>query len=109
MPRQRRVDEAGAIRRALNPGHRRQTLSHQDDDYEAFLRVLGAGRERYPFDLCYHVLMPNHWHLVLRPAEDEGMGRLLRWFTATHSQRHHAHHPTAAEGHGYPACLNSFP
>jgi putative transposase len=109
MPRQKRVDEAGAIYHALNRGNRRQTIFHKDEDYEAFLRVLRAGLEKYPVELYSYVLMPNHWHLVLRPAENGGMGRLLRWVTATHTQRHHAHYQTSGEGHLYQARFKSFP
>jgi hypothetical protein len=43
MPRQKRADEAGSIYHALNRGNARQTIFHKDEDYEAFLRVLGEG------------------------------------------------------------------
>ena len=109
MPRQRRADEAGAIYHAMNRGNRRQTIFHKHEDYEAFLRVLGEGIERYPVELYAYVLMPNHWHLVLRPSEDGGMGRLLRWVAATHTQRYHAHYGTSGEGHLYQSRFKSFP
>ncbi|MBI1248609.1 hypothetical protein GC197_12310 [bacterium] len=109
MPRQKRADEGGSIYHALNRGNARQTLFHKDDDYQAFLRVLGEGLERYPVELFSLTLMPNHWHMVLRPAEDGLMGRLLRWVTATHTQRYHAHYDTAGEGHLYQSRFKSFP
>ena len=37
------------------------------------------------------------------------MGRLLRWVTATHTQRYHAHYRTSSEGHLYQARFKSFP
>ena len=109
MPRQKRVDAAGSIYHALNRGNRRQTIFHKDEDYEAFLRVLEEGLAKYPVELYSYVLMPNHWHLVLRPSEDGGMGRLLRWVTATHTQRYHAHYDTSGEGHLYQSRFKSFP
>jgi putative transposase len=109
MPRQKRADEAGSIYHALNRGNARQTIFHKDEDYEAFLRVLGEGLERYPVELFSLILMPNHWHMVLRPSEDGLMGRMLRWVTATHTQRYHAHYHTAGEGHLYQARFKSFP
>ena len=109
MPRQKRADEAGAIYHALNRGNRRQTIFQKAGDYEAFLRVLSQGLEKYPVELFSFVLMPNHWHLVLRPTEDGGMGRLLRWVTATHTLRYHAHYHTSGEGHLYQARFKSFP
>ena len=85
MPRQKRADEGGCVYHALNRGNGRQTIFHKDEDYEAFLRVLGEGLDRYPVELFSFTLMPNHWHLVLRPSEDGFMGRMLRWVTATHT------------------------
>ena len=70
MPRQKRADEAGAVYHALNRGNARRTIFHKHEDYQAFLRVLGDGLDRYPVELFSFVLMPNHWHMVLRPAED---------------------------------------
>lgn len=46
LPRQKRVDEAGVIRHALNCIHRRQAIFHQDEDYEAFLRILKEQLEK---------------------------------------------------------------
>ena len=37
------------------------------------------------------------------------MGRMLRWVTATHTQRHHAHYHTSGEGHLYQSRFKSFP
>lgn len=109
MPRRSRADEAGCVYHAMNRGNGRQTLFHKDEDYEAFQRVLGQGLERYPVELFSFTLMPNHWHLVLRPAEDGMMGQFLRWVTATHTQRHHSHYQTSGQGHLYQSRFKSFP
>ena len=109
MPRQKRDDRAGVIYHALNRGNARGTIFHKTEDYEAFLRVLADGLERYPLELFAFVLMPNHWHLVLRPGEDGQMGRLLRWVTATHTLRYHSHYQTRGEGHLYQSRFKSFP
>ena len=101
--RQKRVDESQGIYQALNRGNRRQTIFHGHDDYEAFLRALEEGLEKYPVELNAYVLMPNHEHRVLCPAENGGMGQLLRWVTATHTQRDHAHDQASGEDHLYQA------
>ncbi len=41
--------------------------------------------------------------------ENGGMGQLLRWLTATHPQRYHAHDHSAGKGHLYQARFKSFP
>jgi hypothetical protein len=47
--------------------------------------------------------------MFLRPSEDGLMGRMLRWVTATHTQRYHAHYHTSGEGHLYQSRFKSFP
>ena len=109
MPRRKRVDEAGGIYHALNRGNGQQLIFHKDEDYEAFLRALAQGLSRYAVQLFAYCLMPNHWHLVLRPLQDGQMGRLLRWVTATHTLRYHAHYHTGGQGYLYQSRFKSFP
>lgn len=109
MPRQKRADEAGVVYHALNRGNLRGEIFHKPDDYFAFIRVLADGLEKYPLELFAFTLMPNHWHLVLRPAKDGQMGQFLRWVTATHSLRYHAHNHTRGQGHLYQSRFKSFP
>jgi len=109
MPRQKRSDQAGVIYHALNRGNARAKIFKKDEDYEAFIRVLHEGLEKYPVELFSFTLMPNHWHLVLRPAKDGQMGRLLRWVTATHTLRYHGHYHKRGYGHVYQSRFKSFP
>jgi putative transposase len=109
MPRQKRIDEAGAIYHVINRGNARQKIFLKHEDYEAFIGILSEGLEKYPVELFAFTLMPNHWHLVLRPSKDGQMGKLLRWITATHSLRYHAHYQTRGEGHIYQSRFKSFP
>ena len=109
MPRIKRADEAGAIYHAINRGNRRADLFHKPADYEAFLRLLGEGLEKYPLEVFALTLMPNHWHLVLRPAKDGQMGRLLGWLTATHTLRYRAHYHQDYPSHLYQGPFKSFP
>ena len=109
MPRRPRADEAGGLYHALNRGNARRAIFRKDADYEAFERILAAGIERYRVSLFAYVLMPNHWHLVLRPHADGQMSALLRWVTATHTMRYHAHYHTSGQGHVYQGRFKSFP
>jgi putative transposase len=109
MPRPPRADEAGAIYHALNRGNARQTIFQKDGDYEAFERILGEGLERYAVEFLAYLLMPNHWHFVLRPTKNGQMSKFLRWVSGTHTMRYHAHYHTSGEGHVYQGRYKSFP
>ncbi len=109
MPRPPRADEAGGLYHALNRGNARARIFRKEADYEAFERILAEGLERYEVQLYCFQLMPSHWHLVLRPNRDGEMSRFLRWITATHTMRYHAHYHTSGEGHVYQGRFKSFP
>ena len=70
MPRMKRADEAGGIDHLLNRGNAPRELFHKPDDYQTFLRTLHQGLEKYPVDLLAFCLLPNHWHLVVRPQRE---------------------------------------
>ncbi len=48
----------------------------KDPDYETFEQVLTEGLGRYPVQLFTYCLMPNHWHMVVRPQTDEALAGL---------------------------------
>ncbi|TWT34315.1 transposase [Blastopirellula retiformator] len=109
MGRPKRADEAGGIYHALNRGNSRAAIFDTPDDFEAFQRILAEGLSRYPCRILPYQLMPNHWHLVVRPTADGGMSDLLRWVTLTHTMRRHAHRHTSGKGHIYQGRFKSFP
>src|SRR5207244_11561664 len=59
--------------------------------------------------LLSYCLMPNHWHLMLWPREDDELTAFVRWLTHTHTMRWHAHYHTAGTGHLYQGRFKSFP
>jgi putative transposase len=109
MPRPPRADEAGGLYHALNRGNSRAEIFHTAADYETFEGIMWEGLERYDIQVFAFQLMPNHWHFVLRPNQDGEMSRFLRWITATHTMRYHAHYHTSGEGHVYQGRFKSFP
>jgi len=109
MPRTARAVEAGLIYHVLNRGNGRMRLFYKDDDYAAFERVLAEGLEKYPLDLLTYCVMPNHWHLVVRPRTSEALGRWLGWVGVTHVRRHHEHYRRRGGGHLYQGRYKSFP
>jgi putative transposase len=109
MPRPPRADEANGLYHALNRGNLRATIFHKEDDYAAFEQILAEGLTRYQVELFAYQLMPNHYHLVLRPAIDGEMSRFMKWVGGTHTMRYHAHYHTGGQGHVYQQRYKSFP
>ncbi len=76
------------IYHCLNRGNGRQRLFHKPADYDAFLGIIALAMDHAPVRLLGYCLMPNHWHLVLRPAGDADLGAVMRWPGVTHVRRH---------------------
>ncbi len=108
MPRPPRSIEAGLIYHVLNRGNGRLRLFRKPEDFASFENVLAQGLEQYPVDLLTYCLLPDHWHLVLRPRTDEALGRFMRWVTVTHVRRHYAHYHLSDGGHLYQGRFKSF-
>jgi len=93
----------------LNRANAKMTIFDSPDDYAAFEQILLAAIERYQMRLLAYQVMPNHWHMVLWPREDDDLSRFVGWLTLTHTQRWHAHRQSAGSGHVYQGRFKSFP
>lgn len=109
MPRTARATEANMVYHLLNRGNRRMPLFHKPGDYEAFEKVLAEGMQRYAVELLTYCIMPNHWHLVVRPKTDKALGQWMGWVGVTHVRRHHEHYHCRGGGHLYQGRFKSFP
>ena len=109
MPRRARAFPDNSVLHVLNRGNERRRLFADEQEYAQFLWILDRARRCVPLDLYGYVLMPNHWHLVVRPEVDGEMGRFGQWLGLTHTRRHHAHYDTSGDGHLYQGRFKSFP
>src|SRR5262245_4653482 len=109
MGRALRNAAGGWVYHVVNRANARLPLFEKDGDYDAFERVLAEAVARVPVAVLAYCVMPNHWHLVVRPQRDGDLSRFVGWLTLTHTQRWHAHHHTAGSGHLYQGRFKSFP
>jgi putative transposase len=108
MPRTARRCPGGLVYHVLNRAVGRITLFRRDLDYQAFERTLVQARERTPIDVLAYCVMPNHFHLVLKPARDGDLSRFMQWLTLTHAQRWRTSHQTVGYGPLYTGRFKSF-
>lgn len=109
MGRPHRAAAGGYVYHVLNRANARMTIFEDDDDYEAFEKVLAEAVERTATRLLAYCVMPNHWHLVVWPRKEGELSRFVGWLTLTHTQRWHAHRGTTGSGHVYQGRFKSFP
>ena len=99
----------GLVYHVLNRGNARMTIFEKDGDFWAFENIIEQAVERFGTELLAWCLMPNHWHLVVRPHEDGELSEFVGWMTLTHTQRWHAHRQNPGSGHLYQGRFKSFP
>ncbi len=109
MPRTPRICPAGEVFHVLNRSVARLTLFEKPGDYEAFVQVLRETQQRVPLPIFAMVVMPNHWHFVVRPQTDDQVSEFFRRLTVTHTMRWHAHYRTGGTGHLYQGRFKTFP
>ncbi len=85
-------------------------LFEKQADYQAFETVLAETlAAQGGVRLLTYCLMPNHWHLVLRPTGDRDLGCFMQRLTLTHSRRWQEHRQCHGTGHVYQGRYKSFP
>jgi putative transposase len=109
MPRRPQLATGGLVFHVMNRGARRLTLFDSADDYLTFTKVLHEAQGRVSLRLLSYALMPNHWHLVLWPEEDEQLPRFMMWLTGTHSRRWHRARPSSGGGTIYQGRYRAIP
>lgn len=108
MPIRRTTGTGGLVFHAMNRGVRRLRLFDDPDDYLSLIRCFAQAQARVPVEVFAYCLMPNHFHLVLRPAEDGHLADFMRLATVTHSKRWHQHRGTAGNGAVYQGRYKAF-
>lgn len=109
MPRPPRTIEEDTIYHVLNRANARMRVFEKEKDYLAFEKILIEAKEKYPMRILAHCLMPNHWHFVLYPKENQDLALFMRWITLTHTQRWLVHRNMVGYGHLYQGRYKSFP
>jgi putative transposase len=109
MPRRTPKGTGGLVFHVLNRGVRRMRLFDRPGDYRDFLDLLAAAQSRTPMPCMAYCLMPNHFHLVLRPQQDADLSTFMFWLTLKHSRRWHAAHATSGTGAVYQGRFKAIP
>ncbi len=91
MPRQMRIEYAGAIYHVMSRGDQREPIFLDEGDRHDFLKTLAEACQKTGFAVHAYCLMRNHFHLVVETPEGnlvEGM----RWLLSTYANRFNHRH-----------------
>ena len=94
MPRQSRIDAAGALHHIMVRGIDKNKVFRSDTDRDQFLERLGQILLETKTTCYAWALIPNHFHLLLRTGAapiSTVMRRLLTGYAVWFNRRHHRH------------------
>ncbi|HEU5134521.1 MAG TPA: transposase [Steroidobacteraceae bacterium] len=94
MPRPPRLIVADQCYHIINRANRRAEIFHDAGDYAAFIALMARAQERVDLPILAACLMPNHVHLVVRPAADNDIPNWTRWLFTTHVRHYHEKYGT---------------
>ena len=108
MPRSLRVNVGGEIYHCLNRAVGKQTIFHNNKDYQLFEKILQEVVDIIDVRILAYSIMPNHFHLVLRPENDGDLSEFMKRLTVTHTQRYRFSTETVGQGAVYQGRYKSF-
>ncbi len=106
MPRIVRGLADNIIYHVINRGNGRQEVFHKDKDYEAFMKLIAEAKERYTVKLYGYCLMPNHFHMTVKPEKGEELSKWMQWLMTSHVRRYHRYY--GSSGHVWQGRYKSF-
>lgn len=98
MARPPRIEFENAMYHVTSRGNARQVIFHTDGDRHRFLSQLVDNLEQYGVILHAWVLMPNHYHLVVRTPR-ANLGRFMQRLNSSYSLYYRYRH--AKPGHAF--------
>ena len=95
MPRTARLIVADYCYHLINRGNKKARIFHEPADYDQFQALVYRAQERLELPILAACLMPNHFHLVVRPVQANDVARWTQWLFTTHVRWHHAKYSTS--------------
>jgi putative transposase len=69
----------GLPQHVIQRGNNRQQILFAEDDYWFLWERIGAAAAKFECRIHAYVLMPNHFHLVITPLQEDGIGKLMQY------------------------------
>ena len=86
MPRVARNIISGIPYHIIHRGNNRQRIFFSDGDYRYFLCLIEEAKKKYGCRLYAYVLMPNHFHLLLKEKVPNGISMFMQKLLTSHSK-----------------------
>ena len=109
MPRRARKLQFGEYYHIINRGSVRERIFYAAVDYQIFITLLAQAVDRFDLPLLSYCVMPNHWHMVVKPKDIAQLSKSMHWLTATHGVRWCRMHERKGPGPIYQGRFKAIP
>lgn len=106
MPRVLRGLADNHIYHVINRGNGQQRIFKFDEDFAEFIELIGKAFERYQVQVLAYCILPDHFHLLLRPRLAKDLSRWMQWLMTSHVRAFHRKHGSC--GHVWQGRYKSF-
>jgi putative transposase len=79
MARLPRLAVANHQHHILQRGNDNRVIFHDAEDIATFRAALLTGSKKFEVAIHAYVLLPNHFHLLVTPSSDDGLGKMMQW------------------------------
>ncbi|MBU2635415.1 transposase [Patescibacteria group bacterium] len=94
MPRGPRLTLDNAVFHIINRGNAKQTIFHDEEDFNKFLEILARYKDKFGFKMYHFCLMPNHHHFEWEISQAESLSKAMQGIALSYSRYYHAKYDT---------------
>jgi|GEM_PF-2359694 len=98
----------GCFVHVMNRRVDRQCLFQNVHDYEEFSSIIGWYQEQFSLEITAWCLMPNHWHLIVKPVTTLQLSKCMHGIQSTHAISIRRRTETSGEGAIYGQRFKGF-
>ncbi|WP_295393132.1 transposase [uncultured Thiodictyon sp.] len=69
----------GFPQNVIQRGNNRQQILFKEEDYWFLREKIGTAAAKFDCKIHAYVLMPNHFHLLLTPLSEDGIGKMMQY------------------------------
>ena len=92
MARLPRFVMPGYPQHVIQRGNNRQQILFEEEDYWFIWDKMAVAADKFQCEIHAYVLMPNHFHLLLTPYVENGIGKLMQYIGRYYVQYFNGRH-----------------
>lgn len=94
MGRPIRQQTPHCVYHVINRGNKRAAVFRDENDFLSMKMLILEAKKIFPIRLYHYVFMPNHFHLMIEPEEEEALSGFMQYISVKYAKRCNTKHGT---------------